>query len=174
MKKFYEDLKEHAKELINYGKKELIPLTYEENKSYHTQKVCHICKKEFSTDNCNFSGKYRRAAHDIYNLNYKAPKEKPVVFHNASPYDCRFIVKELAEEFKEQFQYLGKNTEKCITFSVPIKNNNCKKYKIKLIDSFKFMSSSLSNLVDNLPDGLYNDKCIDCQSYLECMLIKDD
>ena len=62
----------------------------------------------------------------------------------------------------------------CITFSVPIKNNNCKKYKIKLIDSFKFMSSSLSNLVDNLSDGLYNDKCIDCQSYLEYMLIKDD
>ena len=36
------------------------------------------------------------------------------------------------------------------------------------------MSSSLSNLVDNLSDGLYNDKCIDCQSYLEYMLIKDD
>ena len=36
------------------------------------------------------------------------------------------------------------------------------------------MSSSLSNLVDNLSDELYNDKFIDCKSYLGYMLIKDD
>ena len=28
----------------------MIPLTNEENKTYHKQKVCYICKKEFSTD----------------------------------------------------------------------------------------------------------------------------
>ena len=28
----------------------MIPLTIEENKSYLKQKTCHICKKEFSTD----------------------------------------------------------------------------------------------------------------------------
>ena len=28
----------------------MIPLTDEENKSYKKQKVCYICKKEFSTD----------------------------------------------------------------------------------------------------------------------------
>ena len=31
-------------------KKEMIPLTDEETKSYEKQKVCPICKKEFSTD----------------------------------------------------------------------------------------------------------------------------
>ena len=31
-------------------KKEIIPLTNKENESYEKQKVCHICKKEFSTD----------------------------------------------------------------------------------------------------------------------------
>ena len=31
----------------------MIPLTNEENKSYLKQKVCHICKKEFSTDHDN-------------------------------------------------------------------------------------------------------------------------
>ena len=31
-------------------KKEMIPLTHEGNKSYHKQKVCYICKKEFNTD----------------------------------------------------------------------------------------------------------------------------
>ena len=31
-------------------KKEVIPLTDEENKSYEKQKVCSLCKKEFSTN----------------------------------------------------------------------------------------------------------------------------
>ena len=34
MKMFYKDLKEHAIKIINYKKKEMIPLTAEENKSY--------------------------------------------------------------------------------------------------------------------------------------------
>ena len=45
--------------------------------------------------------------------------------------------------------------------------------KIKFIDSFRFMSSLLSNLVDNLSDGLHSDKCIDCKSYLDYMITKD-
>ena len=36
------------------------------------------------------------------------------------------------------------------------------------------MSSSLSRLVDNLFDGLYIDKCINCKPCLHYMLIKDD
>ena len=36
------------------------------------------------------------------------------------------------------------------------------------------MSSSLSNLVDNLSEGLYCDRCIDCKSYLDYMITKDD
>ena len=36
------------------------------------------------------------------------------------------------------------------------------------------MSSSILALVDNLSDRLYNDKCVDCKSYLDQVLIKDD
>ena len=36
------------------------------------------------------------------------------------------------------------------------------------------MSSSLSNLVDNNSDGLKNNKCTDCQSYLDYIEFKDD
>ena len=42
------------------------------------------------------------------------------------------------------------------------------------MDSFRFMSSSLSSLVDNLSEGLHSDKCTDCKSCLDYMMFKDD
>ena len=36
------------------------------------------------------------------------------------------------------------------------------------------MSTSLSNLVSNLSEGLHNDRCIDCKSYLDHMTTKDE
>ena len=47
---FCKDLRDQAMKIINNQEKEMIPLTDEENKSYEKQKVCYICKKEFSTD----------------------------------------------------------------------------------------------------------------------------
>ena len=72
-------------------------------------------------DHCHHTGKYRGTAHSICNLHYKIIKEIPVVFHNGSTYDYHFIIKQLAREFKGNFECLGENTEKYITFSVPIK-----------------------------------------------------
>ena len=54
------------------------------------------------------------------NLKFSVPKEIPVVFHNGSIYDYHFIIKELVEECEGQFTGLAKNTEKYITFFVPI------------------------------------------------------
>ena len=36
--------------IINYEKKEIIPLTYEENKFYKKQEACPIYQKEFCYD----------------------------------------------------------------------------------------------------------------------------
>ena len=122
--------------IINYEGKEMIPLTYEETRSCENQKVCHICKKQFTTDkndkntfelyhkardHCHYTEKFRGTAHNICNLNYKTLKEIPVLVHNGPVYDDQFIIKELAKEFDGQFERLGENLEKCITFSVPIK-----------------------------------------------------
>ena len=109
-------------------------------------------------------------------MRYKIPKEIHVVFHNGSTYDYHFIIKELAKEFEGNFECLGENTEKYITFSVPIKKKIDNKdleiiYKIKFIDSYRFMSSSLSKLVDNLSEGIHNNKCSDCESNLDYIKI---
>ena len=31
-------------------KKEMVPLTVDENQSYHEHNICYVCKKEFSTN----------------------------------------------------------------------------------------------------------------------------
>ena len=132
MKNFCLDLREYATKMINYEKKEVIPLTKKEEQKHKGQEVCYICKKGFSTDDsnkkylkvrdhCHYTGKYRGAAHDICNLRYKIPKEIPLVLRNGSKYDYHFIIKELVEEFEGEFECLDENTEKYITFSVPIK-----------------------------------------------------
>ena len=45
MKSFYKHLKEHATKIINCDKKEMKPLTIEENKLYHEQIACKYAKK---------------------------------------------------------------------------------------------------------------------------------
>ena len=72
-------------------------------------------------NHCHYTGKYRGAARSICNLRYTTPKTIPIVFHNGSTYDYHFIIRELAREFKYYLECLGENTEKYITFSVPIK-----------------------------------------------------
>ena len=197
MTKFCKDLREHATKIINYEKKDMIPLTKKEEENYNNQKVCYICKKEFNTsdtresssferkkyykvrDHCHYTGKYRGAAHNICNLRYKIPKEIPIIFHNGSTYDYHFIIKELVKEFEGNFECLWENTENYITFSVPIKKRIENKdieitYRIKFIDSFRFMATSLSKLVDNLTEGIDNDKCINCKSDISYMKVMDE
>ena len=76
--------------MINFKKKEMIPLTNKEIKSYEKQKVCYICEKMFCDDknkkseydfyhkvrdHCHYTGKFRVAAHNICNLRYNIPKK---------------------------------------------------------------------------------------------------
>ena len=185
MKKFSKDLREHATKIINYKKKKLISLTTEEKIYHNEQEICYICKKEFDEknykvrDHCHYTGKYRGAAHNMCNLRYKIPKEIPVVFHNGSTYHYHFIIKKLVKEFDGNFECLGENTKKSITFSVSIKKKIKNKdieitYKIKFIDSYRFMAMSLSKLVDNLSEGIHNNKCADCKSCLDYIKTKNE
>ena len=97
-------------------------------------------------------------------LEFNVPNKRPVAFHNGSSYDSYFIIKELTNEFKGQFDCLGENTEKYKNLSVPIEKevteidiDNKEKvaaifYKIRFVDSKRSMASSLSNLVNSLAE----------------------
>ena len=76
-------------------------------------------------------------------------------------------MKELAEELLKRFTCLGENTEKYITFAVPIEkevrrtDKNGEEittniyYILQFIDSTRFMASSLSNRVNTLSEGIH-------------------
>ena len=113
-------------------------------------------------------------AHSKCNLSYKVVKDIPIIIHNAS-YDTHFIINQLAEEFKGELNCIRENMEKYITFSVPIKkeydNGKTITYKLKFIDSFRFMPTSLSELVDNT-SGIFNS--IECKSCIEKIKINSE
>ena len=94
-----------------------------------------------------------------------------------------------ANEFDGGLGRLGENTEKHIRFSVKINKKITKKdeegnkkivntpYRLKFINSYRFMAASLSELVDNLSNGFLNNdnnKCKNCKSGLYYMTAKDD
>ena len=86
-------LREHAKSIIDFEKKKILPLTKEELKSHQDAKACYICEKiifkKLSKSinywivrgHCHYTGgKYRGAANSICNLEFNVPNEIPVVF----------------------------------------------------------------------------------------------
>ena len=123
----------HTKK-ISFVKSEMIELTLDEQKEYENATYCHICKKEFGDkkkqrkvrDHDHYTGKYCGAAHSICNLRYSTQKDIPVLFHNGSNYDFNLIITELAKEFRSELQCIPVNTNKYMSFSIPIK----KKYML--------------------------------------------
>ena len=165
--------------------KEMIPPTKEENRSYKEQEAYQICEEKFSMDkdnenyknkrkvkdHCHYTGKFRGAAHSKCNLNYKIPKDIPIIIHNAS-YNTHFIFNQLVEEFNGELKSIGQNMEKYITFAVPIKkkrdDSKTITYKVRFIDSFRFMTTSLSELVDNMSENFSSVECKSCTENNRC------
>ena len=179
MKKFARALKIMAKMITDTPQKPMTPLTDEENRKHERSNRCHICNEKFChnkenekyreycqvRDHCHYTGKYRGAAHSKCNLQYKVPKKITAVFQNRSKYDYHFIINELAKGI-DGITCLGDDTEKYITFTIPLKKENKDgkfiTYKLKFIESFRFMNRSLSDLVDNLSE-INKQECIRCK-----------
>ena len=144
----------------------MIPLTKEQLKEHRNATKCHICFKQFGSkgkvrDHCHYSGLYRGAAHFACNLCYKIPSYIPVVFYNLAGYDAHLFMRELAKH-TSHMGVIAKNVEDYISFSIKVEvdrytdkngEEKSKEIELRFIDSFKFMSSSLDSLVNNLARG---------------------
>ena len=147
-------------------------LTRQEQISFDKAEICHICKKELLTDkvrdHCHFTGQYRGAAHNSCNLQCRKPMILPVIFHNLQGYDAHLFIKQLAC-LPGELDCIPSTEEKYISFSKKIKVDEYRSrrngdiiplyFEIRFIDSFKFLQTSLANLVSNLqPDDFNNTK----------------
>ena len=162
-RKLYDDFYRHPKPLR---------LTEEEQKSFKEARICHICSKELKDDkvrdHCHFTGEYRGAAHNSCNLQCRKPLILPVILHNLQGYDAHLFIKKLSG-LKGELNCIPSTEEKYISFSKKIKVDEYKSrktgemvslnFEIRFIDSFKFLQTSLANLVGNLqPDDFHNTK----------------
>ena len=177
MEKFVEWIGEDVKKIANIPDVEMI-FGPDELDQFNGATKCWICKGEFDDtvdekgyrknekvkDHCHYTGIFRGAAHNSCNLKYKKPKFIPVVFHNLSGYDSHLFIKNLGYT-AGNIDCIPNNEEKYISFTKNIvtgdytnKEGKTKpiKHKIRFIDSFKFMSTSLDSLVNNLPDDAFN------------------
>jgi hypothetical protein len=157
---FFDTLENNIKEIYNKFKwpKRMI-FTADDKKKFDEATVCHICEKELGDDrvrdHCHLTGKFRGAAHNSCNLEYKIPKFFPVVFHNLSGYDSHLFIKKLAGG---KINCIPNNEEKYISFSREIVVDKFTKdgierevkRELRFIDSFRFMASSLDALSKNL------------------------
>ena len=159
---FVENLESDVQEIYRRFKfKENMRITRKEEQDFKKATVCHICKTSFLfdkvRDHCHLTGKYRGAAHNQCNLNYKLPKFYPVIFHNLSGYDTHIFIKDVAET-KRDINCIAKTEEDYISFTKTITVDTfvkegkeiLVKRDIRFLDSFRFMQSSLSELVSYL------------------------
>ena len=155
-----------------YRHPKFLRLTKEEQASFDKAKTCHICSKELLEDkvrdHCHFTGQYRGAAHNNCNLQCRKPLILPVIFHNLQGYDAHLFIKQLSG-LKGELNCIPSTEEKYISFSKKIKVDEYRSkrtgemvslnFEIRFIDSFKFLQTSLANLVGNLqPDDFQNTK----------------
>ncbi|RYE18301.1 MAG: hypothetical protein EOP45_14355 [Sphingobacteriaceae bacterium] len=147
-----------VQEMINLAKEaeslleqvEPMELTLEEQVLHGWAEECHICERPFAEgeikvrDHSHLTGHYRGAAHNACNLNYKEPRHIPVIFHNLTNYDAHFIIKALAKT-PGSIQVIPQNEERYISFTktVPSSNKYSNSVRLRFIDSFQFMASSL-------------------------------
>lgn len=174
VKKFVTDLEMDVRTLYKNYLKDIKPmtrLTESEQENFHKSTHCHICNKKFDVifdkvkDHCHITGKFRGAAHSTCNLNFQVPQFIPVVMHNLKNYDSHLFIKSLCLD-NEQIDVIPMNKEKYISFSkvlwvdsIKYKNGKVRdKYlKLRFIDSYQFLPSSL----DNLSSILDNSQCLE-------------
>ena len=175
-KVFVDRIETDLRHLYNTYLKDIVPmdkLTHDEREDFKTANICNICERPFDNvmekvkDHCHITGKKRAgAAHSICNLNYKLPNFVPIIFHNLSGYDSHMFIKELCR-YGDKIDVIAQSKEKYISFTKSIYMHDYidnktgqkkrKNLKLRFIDSFKFLSTSLENLGNGLSDSEFKE-----------------
>ncbi|GFY04916.1 uncharacterized protein TNCV_2175721 [Trichonephila clavipes] len=148
-----EKLEKDAIEIDNIYKKPkpLLPLTESEKQLYDNANNCYVCDQTFYENNIkvrdhnHVTQKFNGPCCNSRNLAMKTPKFLPVFFHNLPGYDAHIFINELGYDEK-QINLIPNTEEKYISFSKNISND----FQLRFLDSFKFASSSLENLIKTL------------------------
>lgn len=88
----------------------------------------------------------------ICNLLFNEHRDIAICIHNLKNFDSNLILKHLETKFIRNVQVIPKTTEKFLSFTLHIGKNN----RLKFLDTFQFLSSSLENLTDNLKSSGIN------------------
>ena len=144
----------------------------QEANDFNNATKCWICGGELGPDkvrdHCHLTGRYCGPAHNRCNLKYRRLTYTPVAFHNLTNYDSHLFVKHLGYD-EGDITCIANNEEKYITFSKRITVGSYKKgaidedgdpcwvekpitHTIRFIDTFRFMGTSLSKLVNPFPN----------------------
>ena len=141
-------------------------------------KICCIACKKLSKcrDHCHFCSKYRAAVHSQCNLKNRVDRDVVVILHNSRRYDTHLIMQKLgvvANQKGLKIDVIAKSSEDYISFSLISKHQHPTMkhktsgqpwvfvWKLRFLDSFQFLSSSLDKLVANLlTKGKFNFKAL--------------
>lgn len=98
-----------------------------------------------------YTGKFRGKAHRKCNFGYQESRVLNIIMHNLSGYDSHLFIKALATEIKGDLTIIPTNSECYISFTKRVNKKPVGFFKeqriqLKFIDSFRFMSASLSYL----------------------------
>ena len=162
------------------------PMSYtdDDKMTFNNTKRCPRCDKEFSDDvpkfrdHCHITGKFRSALCGRCNGSLRLKRRTlPVIFHNMKSYDAHILLKNGIDQMKKWIiDVIAQTKEKymCINVKVPVDKTKEKKtvfFTIKVMDSFQFLTSSLSTLANNLSSLPLTQRLKDEYIYMSAMML---
>lgn len=119
----------------------------ETEKDFRKATHCHLCGSSFENEHDkvrnhdHVTGEIYGAAHKNCNLQFKQVHFIPVVLHNLRGFDAHLIMQRLGKFKEKRVDVIANTNERYVSFTIS---------KLRFIDSFQFLSTSLDTLVQNL------------------------